>query len=187
MTPRTTTGGILSLVMLLSSAVLAGGYEDENERGWSIKVSPDAEHVRAVTHGTIIYGNEIGFVLSRPGCAHKNIWLSFVTYDLNESAEDIITTFELTSADVKYRTQVPLIHVVRILPNPEIARIAVFTNISLEPELAEFLRTYQEIEVRIVAPKWLVKEFDRPEAVFDVTGFAEAEETAIELCNARKT
>ena len=181
MIPKT----FLLLFLSLSSAAFAGGYDDEDEGRWTVDLTPDGEFVRAVTHGSAVYGHEFGFLLSRPNCEQKIIWLTFTSYELEERAEDTDATFELIAPDARRLIQAPLLAVQRIVPGPRGVRIALFTNSPLEPELTEFLRRYLEMEVRIVAPKWLAKAFDIPQDTFDLTGFTEAEEVAVELCNAK--
>ena len=182
MLPLTITAIFFSLLLSMSSAALAGG----DEGGWTVELTPDGEFVSAVTHGSVVYGHEFGFLLSRPNCEQKIIWLTFTSYELEERAEDTVVTFELIALDATRRIQAPLLAVQRIVRGPRGVRIALFTNSPLEPEIAEFLRGYLEMDVRIVAPKRLVKAFDIPQDTFDLTGFVEAEEAAIKLCNAKK-
>ena len=170
------------LLPVLSAS--AGGFDDEDERRWSVTTTPSGNFVRAVTHGAAIYGHEFGFLLSRPNCERKVIWLSFSSYELDESAEGTVATFELAALDATRMVQVPLLAVVQLVPGSKGVRMVPFTNRRFQPGLAEFLRTYEEMGVRIVAPAWLVKAFDFPEDVFDITGFAEVEEAAEELCRA---
>ena len=162
----------------------AGGFDDEDERGWSVTNTPSGNFVRAVSHGAAIYGHEFGFLLSRPNCERKVIWLSFSSYELDESAQGTVATFELVTPDAKRMIQVPLLAVVQLVPGSKVVRLVLFTNRPFQPGLAEFLRAYEEMEVRYVAPAWLVKAFDFPEDVFDISGFDEAEEAAEEICRA---
>jgi len=186
MIPRTITSGFALLFLSLSSVALAGGFEDEDERRWSVQTLSSGNFVRAVIHGSFVYGNEFGFLLSRPSCERKVIWLSFTSYELDESAKGTVATFELVASDEMRLVQVPLLAVVQLVPGSNGVRMLPFTNRPLEPGLTELLSTSQEMEVRIVAPEWLIKGVDVPEEWFDVTGFTEAEEAAEKLCHSDK-
>ncbi len=170
------TGFMMTCLLPVLSAS-AGGFDYEDDRRWSVTITPSGNFVRVVTRGAAIYGHEFGFFLSRPNCQRKVLWLSFSSYELDESAEGTVATFELAAPDATRLVKVPLLAVVQLVPGSKVVRLVLFTNRPFQPGLAEFLRAYEEMEVRIVAPAWLVKAFDFPEDVFDITGFTEAEES----------
>ena len=60
--------------------------------------------------------------------------------------------------------------------------VVAFTNRYLDADLAQFFRTHQDVTLRIVSPEWLVDAFDLPEEVFDLSGYALAEEDALTRC-----
>ena len=84
--------------------------------------------MRAVTHGAAIYGHEFGFLLSRPNGERKVLWLSFSSYELDESAQGTVATLELAAPDATRQVQVPLLAVVLLVPGPKGVRLVLFTN-----------------------------------------------------------
>ncbi len=175
----------LTLPFLLCSLpnvpVFARG--DDDERGWSISETADGGLIRAITRGQIVRGHQFGFFVRRPDCGQLTLWVSLSSYKPVERAEGTIATFDLDAPNARRTVQLPLL-IARPLPGGLMTLVA-FTNRPLEVDLAQFFRTHQDVTLRIVAPEWLVEAFDMPKEVFDLSGYALAEEDALTRCRSR--
>ncbi len=181
----------LMLLSLLSGAsVFAGGPEvaaeqDGHAPAWSVTTIDNGKFVRAITRGKAVYGHELGFLVRWPNCDDRLLWIALTSYTLEKQAKETIATFEMIAANDRRTVELPVVTVWKAFSRG--IAIVVFTNRTMVPEIADFLRTHASVRLRVTAPESLVKEFDDfPYERFDVSDFARAEKLALTLCRSRR-
>ena len=177
-----------ALSVSFSSHVIAGGEGDKiGDTGWELTRTPDGNFYRLVTHGTAVWGHEIGALFPAADCEQPNLWVSWSAFDarLNKEAEGSIATFAFASSDQQTLRDLPLLLVWRPFGGTDGTALLTFTSRAMDNDLSEFLRTHETLNVQISAPDTLISLLDFVEDEFDIRGFAIAEETARNACRAR--
>jgi hypothetical protein len=171
------------LSLSFASHVIAGA-EGSNVEGteWELTRTPDGNFYRLITHGQAVWGHEIGALFPVVACDEPILWVSWSSFDqrLNETAEGTVTTFAFASSGQREFRDLPLLAVWR--PFETGTALLSFTNLVLDDDLREVLRSHAAMTVWISGPENLTSVVDVVEDQFDTRGFAEAERVAQESC-----
>jgi hypothetical protein len=147
---------------------------------WTLEALDDIEIVRYYTNGFIVYGHQFGFIKRSGMCDANFLWISWSsTYPSIQDWKGKSGEFRIRTNEREVRLDAELLASVELTPQTQVVS---FGNALAPPGLVEQMRVANVIDVHLVGPAGMVDEFDMPEDMFDIKGFAHIESEAKQKC-----
>lgn len=180
----TVCGMYAALAVGASLSAFASGLNDDGlyaKKDWRLSFAPGIPDLLMVaTHGTDVWGHELGFFMRWPICESKNLFVFISTYEqIEDNIEGLNFTFEFTVENRKFLIDLPLFSVNRWTPLLTVVR---FTNADLPPELFSMLKSGKEVSIEMKAPTQLLGFFDIRKYEFSLEGFSDVADAAEKAC-----
>jgi len=166
---------IFLLVVILGNALAEKG--ELGDEGWTAE-----ERVGRLfyfTHGTVVWGHELGFFKGTNDCDVDTLWLTFSSSDEKVKTfigKDVVISLAVDGQNFKIKT--PMLSVGTI----GITHVMTFTNLRADDLFIDALTKGRYVKVQILEPKELEVLLDIKEDQFGLKGFTVCRKKAGKVC-----
>ncbi|MDW1906917.1 hypothetical protein [Vibrio sp. 705] len=169
----------LALFLTLFASVSSNAQVLEwNYKDWSAKKTND-QYYKFVTHGTVAYGNEFGFLVSAEKCESENFWLTIGTDNKGlDTYKGQYVGFDVEVDGVKYGLTAPLLNTFSVGS----MEVGLFTNISLDTSFRKALSDGKNVTFSIPETDPAFSYFDIPYETFSLSGITASHLKAKSAC-----
>ncbi|MFC1776760.1 hypothetical protein ACFL3I_05375 [Pseudomonadota bacterium] len=176
---------VLLLISILIMCFTLNASEDDQTwefKEWetSLISDRDGNTLRYITHGTITWGHQFGFIKQEGTCEKDLLWMTWSTYEKGiEKFKGEKVEFRIEVANEVFTVGIDLTNV---HPFTSDIDVALFTNFLANESFIDLLKKGDEISISMVGPPQIVEAFDLPNELFKLSGFSANHLKAVEAC-----
>ncbi len=168
---------LLSTLLLFATASTA---QEESTLPDNWRISKVGDAIKYTTHGTTVYGHELGFIKRKGSCDLDNLWISWsTTIDGVEALKGITSGFNIVTGDQSGRVALELVLARKAFIN---SSVLYFTNMIAGEILLREISREGVVKISVISPGELVEMLDIREDKFDVSGFVEVRGEVERMC-----
>jgi len=171
------------IISILAAGLSLNAFAENDEwshKEWSVDTPLD-ERIRYMTHGTVVWGHQFGFLKSIGDCKNDLLWISLSSsFDKVKDfqGKDIIFKLDIDGTTLEIETQLNSAH-----KKPPLSySIMYFQKYDLGNDFIDLLKKGHELKLTVVKPEQFAKYLDVNSEVFSLNGFIASRLKAEEHC-----
>jgi hypothetical protein len=173
----------MKIIILLTIILLNYLSAETESNTWKYKkweVSNKNNLIRSITHGQMVWGHEFGIIRSKQKCNQNLLWLTWSTYEKNlekykGKEVEFLIKIDKTSFNIKADIKT-------VFQFSSLMDVALFTNFVINDNFINLLKKGSTMEISIVSPQEIAKQFDIKNEIFSLDGFVANYIKSIEAC-----